>query len=119
MVSLILFFEIHQPYRLSKNMYYKLIQKAMNGRLEISDIEEAIFDNELNRHVLNRVADRCYLPATKIIIESIKRFKETNKPFKVTYSMSGVLLEQALRWRREVVDVFQEVVNTEMVELVD
>ncbi|MEM1830412.1 MAG: glycoside hydrolase family 57 protein [Desulfurococcaceae archaeon] len=117
--SIIFFFEVHQPYRLNKALHSKLLEKAFRGRIDINDIEEAIFDNELNKYVLNRVADRCYIPATKIIIENIEMFKNTNKPFKVTYSISGVLLEQALKWRRDIIDVFRKAVDTGMVELVE
>jgi alpha-amylase len=119
MPSIVLFFEVHQPYRLSRNIYSKLIEKSLKGRLDQNDLEEAIFDNELNRYVLNRVADRCYIPATKIIIENIERFKNTSKPFKVTFSISGVLLEQAAKWRRDVIEVFQRAVETGMVELTE
>jgi alpha-amylase len=119
MPSIVLFFEVHQPYRLGRNIYAKLIEKSLKGRLDQNDLEEAIFDNELNRYVLNRVADRCYIPATKIIIENIERFKNTSKPFKVTFSISGVLLEQAVKWRRDVIEVFQRAVETGMVELTE
>ncbi len=119
MPSLVFFFEVHQPYRLRKNIHVKLVEKALKGRLEVKDVEEAIFDEELNKYVLNRVADRCYIPATKIITENIERYKNTEKPFKVTFSISGVLLEQALKWRRDVVEVFQRAVDTGMVELAE
>jgi len=75
MPSLVFFFEVHQPYRLRKNIHVKLVEKALKGRLEVKDVEEAIFDEELNKYVLNRVADRCYIPATKIITENIERYK--------------------------------------------
>lgn len=116
--GIVFFFEVHQPYRLNKALHSKLLEKAFTGRIDVNDLEEAVFDNELNRYVLNRVADRCYIPATKIIIENIEMLKNTSKPFKVAYSISGVLLEQALKWRKDVIDMFKKAVDTEMVELV-
>jgi len=115
--GIILFFEVHQPYRLNRNIHYALMEKALTGRIEVNDIEEAIFDNELNKYVLNRVADRCYIPATKIIMENIEMFRNSSKTFKVTFSVSGVLLEQALRWRRDIVELLDKAVDTGMVEL--
>lgn len=114
-----MFFEVHQPYRLNRQMYTKLIEKSLSGSIDVKDIEEVIFDNELNKYVLNRVADKCYIPATKIIVENIEKYKYTTKPFKVSFSISGVLLEQALKWRRDVVDVFRKAVDTGGVELVE
>jgi alpha-amylase len=112
-------FEVHQPYRLNPRSYERLVEKALRGSLEIRDVEDALFDNELNRRVFNRVADSCYIPATRIITESIERLKNNNKKFKVSFSISGVFLEQALMWRKDIVEVFQRAVNTGMVELIE
>jgi alpha-amylase len=112
-------FEVHQPYRLNPRSYERLVEKALRGSLEIRDVEDALFDDELNRRVFNRVADSCYIPATRIIIESIERLKNNDKKFKVSFSISGVFLEQALMWRKDLVEVFQRAVNTGMVELIE
>lgn len=117
MPSIVIFFEVHQPYRLSKRLHERLVSKAIKGRLDIEDVENALFDDELNKLVIERASERCYIPATKIIVENIERFKNTPKPFKVTFSISGVFLEQAFRWKPEVVDIFKKAVDTGMVEL--
>lgn len=119
MTSIVFFFEVHQPYRLRKNIHVKLLEKAMKGNIDVKDLESVIFDEELNKYVLNRVADRCYVPSTKIIIENIRRYANSSRPFKVAFSISGVLLEQALSWRRDVIDVFREAVDTGMTELIE
>ncbi len=119
MPGIVMVFEVHQPYRLDKRMHEKLLEKALSGRLEPRDLEEVIFDNELNRLVLDRASSKCYVPATRIIIENIKKYAGTPRPFKVAYSISGVFLEQAAKWRPDVVEVFREAVETGMVELVE
>ncbi len=119
MPSVLLVFEVHQPYRLNPRSYERLVEKALRGSLEIRDVEDALFDNELNRRVFSRVADSCYIPATRIITESIERLKNNDKKFKVSFSISGVFLEQALMWRKDIVEVFQRAVNTGMVELIE
>lgn len=119
MPGIILFFEVHQPFRLNREAYSKLVEKALSGNLDVEDLEDVVFDNGLNRYVLSRVADKCYIPATRIILENIEKFKHTSKPFKVAFSFSGVLLEQAMKWRKDVIEIFQKAVDTGMVELVE
>jgi alpha-amylase len=117
--SIVFLFEVHQPYRLDRRMHEKLIEKALNNNIEYEDIQEAIFDNSLNRYVIERAAKRCYIPATRIIVENLKRYKDTLKPFKVSFSISGVFLEQASKWAPGIIEVLQEAVATGMVELVE
>ncbi|MEM2009417.1 MAG: glycoside hydrolase family 57 protein [Thermosphaera sp.] len=119
LTSVTLLFEVHQPYRLDRRMHEKIIEKALKGDLDSKEIEEAIFDNSLNKYVMERAARRCYLPATKIILENIKRYSDFSRPFKVSFSISGVFLEQALKWAPDVVDVLREAVSTGMVELLE
>ncbi len=119
MTDIVFMFEVHQPYRLDRNAYNKLLDKALRGSLEPSDLEEAIFDNGLNKLVMERASAKCYIPATSIILENIKRFKNTGKPFKVSYSISGVFIEQAQRWTPRVIELFQELAGTGMVEFVE
>lgn len=118
MPGIVLFFEVHQPYRLNKQMHSELFRKALSGRLEPKDLEAVVFDNELNKYVISRAADRCYIPATRIIIENARKYASSHKKFVVAFSISGVFLEQASRWRPDVINVFQEAVSTGMVELV-
>lgn len=119
MTDIVLMFEVHQPYRLDRRIHVKLLEKAVSGKIEPSELEDAIFDNQLNRLVIERAGNRCYIPATKIITENIRRFKESGKEFKVSFSISGVFLEQAQKWKPEIIDAFREAVETGNVELVE
>ncbi|WP_227410954.1 glycoside hydrolase family 57 protein [Thermosphaera chiliense] len=119
LTSIVFLFEVHQPYRLDRRMHEKLMEKALKGSLEYDDIQEAVFDNSLNKYVMERAAERCYIPATKIIVENLKRYKDSSKPFKVSFSISGVFLEQASKWAPGIIQVLQEAVATGMVELVE
>lgn len=116
MTDIVMMFEVHQPYRLDRNAHAKLLERALSGRIEYRDLEEAIFDNPLNKLVMERAGDRCYIPATKIIVENIKRAKEYGKDFKVSFSISGVLLEQAEKWRPDILEAFREAAETGSVE---
>ncbi|MEZ0346631.1 MAG: alpha-amylase [Infirmifilum sp.] len=113
-------FEVHQPYRLASNISQQIAEKiALNGSLDPQELEEVYFNNALNREVFERVAKRCYLPANSIILQQIDMFKDHGKKFKVSYSLSGVLLEQAERWMPNLIDSFKQLADTGMVEFLD
>jgi len=119
LTSIMFMFELHQPYRLYRYAYQKLVEKSLHGGIEPRDLEEILFDNDLNRLVIERASAKCYIPATKIILENVLRYKNSDKPFKVSFSISGVFLEQVKRWKPEVIDLFHKLVDTGMVELVE
>ncbi|MEM2453983.1 MAG: alpha-amylase, partial [Ignisphaera sp.] len=89
MKDIVMFFEVHQPYRLDRRMHEKLIKKAIKGSLDPRDIEDALFDQDLNRLVIERAARKCYIPATSIIAETIRRFMGSDRKFMVSFGISG------------------------------
>ena len=66
-----------------------------------------------NRAIVRKVADKCYLPANKVLLENIKNHPE----FKVSFSISGIALEQFEKFAPEVIDSFKALVDTGNVEL--
>jgi len=87
MSYLCIYFEAHQPRRLRK-------------RPSLA----TPFDDDLNAEILNKVADKCYLPANEMFGELTLRYPE----FRICLSVTGTLLEQARRFRPDVVRSFQE-----------
>lgn len=79
------YFEAHQPRRLKKN-----------------PLPNDPFDDVLNKEVLEKVANKCYLPANAMF----SRLIEENENFKICLSVTGTLLEQAVMFNSEVVDSF-------------
>jgi glycogen synthase len=79
------YFQLHQPFRLHP------------------DVEKFLWDQE-NRNVFLKVAQKCYLPATRMFTEIIRE----NPQFKITFSMSGTFLEQASLYQPEVIQALQE-----------
>ena len=77
MASVCFYFQVHQPYRLR--------------RYTIFDSDTDYFDEYHNRQILRKVAEKCYLPANKLILDLIRRHEGR---FKVAYSCTGVLIEQ-------------------------
>jgi alpha-amylase len=115
MTLISLCFEVHQPFRLKKNFFWD----GSPLKEVVPDLRDYYFDDHENRRIFERVADKCYLPANKVILESIKSFDESDKPFCVAYSFSGVFLEQARLYRPEVVDSFVRLVDTGRVEVME
>ena len=111
-----LIFEVHQPLRLNRNFYADLLAR---GQMSKEDLFNLYFDKTLNQHILNRAAQKCYIPANKIILEEIERFKRSQKQFKLAYSVSGVFIEQCQRWNPSVLESFQQLADTGCVEFLD
>lgn len=109
-------FEVHQPLRLNPNFHVDLLSRPP---VKKRDLFELYFDNNLNRHVFDRVARKCYLPANKIILAEIERFKGEEKEFKVSYGVSGVFVEQCANWNPELLESFKQLANTGCVEFME
>ena len=99
--SICLYFQVHQPTRLRLYRFFDI------GK------DSHYYDDFANRTILRRVAQKCYLPASKLILDLIK---ETKGKFKVAYSISGSALEQFQRFAPEVLDSFRALAATGQVE---
>ncbi len=108
-------FEVHQPIRLNKNFFW---DRSLHRQV-VPDLRKFYFDDSENRRIFERISDKCYLPANKVIRESIQMHVESDRPFKVAYSFSGVFLEQCRKYRPEVLDSFVELVETGQVEVME
>ena len=102
MPDICFYFQVHQPYRLR--------------RYRVFDIGTGTgyFDDDANRGILRRVADKCYLPATRLLAEAIRR---SEGRFRVALSLSGVLLDQLEADAPDALAAFQGLVDTGGVEL--
>lgn len=101
MRSICLYFQVHQPYRLRTYRFFN-----------IGD-DHHYYDDYQNRHIIKRVAEKCYLPANKMMLELIKEY---GKAFKVSYSISGTALEQFQAHAPEVIESFKQLAKTGCVE---
>lgn len=104
---------MHQPFRLRRDFNIRSTCRVVNNK----DLYEVYFDNRLNKEIFKRVSERCYFPATRIILEQIERFRGERKPFKASFSLSGTFLEQCERWDPDLLDLFTQVIGTGCVEL--
>lgn len=101
MPAVCFYFQVHQPYRLKQYSFFNI------GN------DHNYSDERLNKEILNKVADKCYLPANKLMLELIKKF---NKQFRISYSISGIALEQFEKYRPDVLESFIDLARTGCVE---
>lgn len=103
MPSVCFYFEVHQPFRIR------------NYRCFDSSRELNYFDEAKNAFILNKVADKCYLPTNTLILNLIRRY---GKDFRVAYSITGVALEQMKKYSPETLDSFRRLADTGCVEFI-
>ncbi len=87
MKSVVMFFEAHQPMRLRP---YRMAEIGKN---------HDYFWESKNREIVDRVSERCYVPATGILIDS---------GIKASISLSGILLDQLQEANSASIDLFRE-----------
>jgi len=99
--AICLYFQVHQPFRLKRYRFFDL------GH------DHYYYDDFSNESIMRKVAQKCYLPANKIIMELIQKHKEK---FKVTFSLSGIVINQFRLYAPEVLESFRQLAQTGMVE---
>ena len=80
------------------------------------DLEQHYFDHELDASIFRKVAESCYLPATRLLRDLLKD-SAGPKAFKVSFGLSGTFLEQASRWAPETIEILRDIVGTGRAEL--
>jgi alpha-amylase len=104
MVSVCLYFHVHQPFRL--NDYHVF---------DIGDNTE-YFDDEENKRIAQRVTEKCYLPMNNLLLDLINEYPER---FHVSFSISGTAIEQLEAYAPEALQSFQDLAATGNVEFVN
>jgi alpha-amylase len=105
-----LFFFAHQPERLRP---YALRPTAPRTP---DRIHNDLFDEELNATIFHKVADKCYYPATRLLLELVETYKDREKPFRFAFGLSGTFLDQAQRFTPDLLDIFKRLADTGLVE---
>ena len=99
--TLCLYFQVHQPMRLRQYRFFDI------GK------DHYYYDDFANRSIMRKVADRCYLPANGVLLDIIKEY---GKQFKVSFSISGIAIEQFEMYAPEVLESFKTLAKTGCVE---
>lgn len=106
MASVCFYFQVHQPYRIKKYTFFDI------GK------NNSYFDDESstsvnNKKVLEKVSMKCYLPTNALLFELLEKYPA----FKISYSLSGVFLEQLEEFVPHVLASFQKLLTHPRVEL--
>ena len=103
MPSICFYFQVHQPYRLRHYSFFDIGQ------------DHFYEDVEANRTILDKVARKCYLPMNALLLKMIKRWEGR---FKVSFSISGVAIDQFAEYQPEIIDSFRALADTGCAELI-
>ncbi len=100
MVDVCFYFQVHQPLRLRPYTVFEIGKSS------------SYFDDQKNKAILDRVAKKCYLPANEIMLELLDKHPE----FRVSYSISGIAMEQLMQGQPAVLHSFRQLASTGRVE---
>src|SRR3989344_3440009 len=95
------YFQVHQPYRLRD---LRITEIGRDGL--------TYFDDEKNRAIFRKVAEKCYLPANTLMLELLEQYPH----FEIAYSLSGTFLDQCREYGPDVLDSFGALAATGKVE---
>ena len=85
MLYVMLCFHIHQPYRL--------------GTVRLYEGSTDLFDDGINRAVLENVSQSCYIPSCDLLEGMIDRYCAD---FKFSFSITGTAVQQLEMWKPDV-----------------
>jgi len=108
MASVCFYFQVHQPFRVKD---YRVFDIGTDSEYFNYDGERSIN----NKKILNKVATKCYLPTNAILLELLEKYPE----FKISFSFSGVFLDQLEMYSPETLVSFQKLVATGRVEILE
>ncbi|MDA1292761.1 MAG: glycoside hydrolase family 57 protein [bacterium] len=95
------YFQVHQPYRLRDLRITEIGQGDMD-----------YFDELKNKQIFRKVAEKCYLPANALMLDLVENYPD----FRISYSLSGVFLDQCREYGMDVLESFQKLAATGKVE---
>ena len=106
MAKVCFYYQVHQPLRIKKFSVFHIGE----GHDYFNDSPDDSLNNKL---ILNKVADKCYLKTNQILIDLLKKHPE----MKISFSFSGIFLEQLQKDHPKVLESFQKLVKTGQVEI--
>ena len=101
MRSICLYFQVHQPFRLRTYRFFDI------------GANHYYYDDYQNRTIIKRVVERSYLPMNNLLMELIKEY---GAKFRVSFSISGIALDQFELYAPEAIKSFRKLADTGNVE---
>ncbi len=109
-------FEVHQPHRLKRNLFW---ENKLFKRLRKEQLFDYYFDNDVDREIFKRAARKCYFPSNQILLDLINEHRKEKKQVKVSFSVSGVFLEQCEMFEKDLLESFKQLAETSNVEFLN
>ncbi|EGB16289.1 Alpha-amylase [Pseudodesulfovibrio mercurii] len=104
MISVCFYFQVHQPMRLDKSYSFFQMGRSHHYR-----------DEAANRDIMRKVAEKCYLPANRMMLDLIEQHQGR---FRISYAITGVAMEQFQEFCPEVLETFRALADTGCVEFI-
>lgn len=101
MASTVFYFQVHQPHRLKP--------------YSVFHTDPFYFNEDANGQIAEKVANKCYRPTTKLILDLIKRHEGN---FRVSYAITGTVIDQWKKFTPDVLDLFVQLAETGCCEFV-
>jgi alpha-amylase len=109
-------FEVHQPHRLRRSLFW---ENRIFKRLKRKELFDYYFDSQVDKEIFERAAAKCYLPSNNLLLDVIDRHKKEKREVKVSFSISGVFLEQCEKFNPDVLETFKQLAATGCVEFLN
>ncbi|NTW26152.1 MAG: polysaccharide deacetylase family protein [Lentimicrobium sp.] len=101
MRSICFYFQVHQPFRLRTYRFFDI------------GASHHYYDDYQNRTIIKRVAERSYIPMNNVLLGLIKEY---GAAFRVSFSISGIALDQLEMYAPAALDSFKKLAATGNVE---
>ncbi len=102
-LHIVFYFQVHQPFRLNDF-----------GVLDVGS-GKSYFNEALNREIIRKVGDKAYIPANRLLLRLIDKFEGK---FKISFSITGMAVEQFKQYYPEVLESFRELARTGCAEFI-
>lgn len=116
MKDIVLVFEVHQPRRIRRDFLW---ENKLFKRLGKGAFLEHYFDTTVDKTIFRRTSEKCYFPSNRILLELIDKHKKEKKEVKISFSISGVFLEQCQTFNRDLLESFKQLAETGCVEFLN
>ncbi len=116
MTDVVFVFEVHQPHRLKRNLFW---ENKVYARLKKKDLFCHYFDSGVDKEIFQRAAKKCYFPSNQILLDLIDAHRKERKQVKVSFSVSGVFLEQCEIFNKDLLETFKQLAATGCVEFLN
>ena len=116
MSDVVFIFEVHQPCRIKKGFFW---ERNMFRRLKKGELFDYYFDQAKDREIFERACKKCYIPSNTILLQLIDEYKREKKQVKVSFSISGIFIEQCERFMPDLLELFKQLGETGCVEFLD